>query len=279
MYKVLIVEDEKIIRKGLIYTFDWSSHDCTVVGEANSGAEGLEQIYELVPDIVITDITMPRMDGLTMIEKTMDECIYTAIVLSGFDEFPLAKKAIKMGVIEYLVKPVDHSQLADAVERAKVSLLQKRLYTQVRNQKMTPAVIDVIDDHKETITSKKTKVMVEYIRDHHSQRISINDLADELEASPNHLRNLFKSQTTYTFNEFLNRYRVQQAIYKMKHEGGKIYNIASEVGFSDYHYFINVFKKYTNYSPGQFIQQFYRESPSLYDQGKEGENKMRNLEE
>lgn len=260
MYKVLIVEDEKIIRKGLIYTFDWSSHNCTIIGEAVNGAEGLEKIYELEPDIVIADVTMPRMDGLTMLEKTINECIYTAIILSGFDEFPLAKKAIKMGVAEYLIKPVDHNQLSEAIEHAKVQLSQKQVYSQLKNIKTVPAIQKVLEEYSETITSQKVKAMVDYIRNHYNERISITDLSEELDTSPTHLRSLFKSQTTYTFNEFLNRYRIQQSIYKIQHEGGKIYNIASEVGFSDYHYFINVFKKYTNYSPGKFVQLFYKEN-------------------
>lgn len=259
MYKILIVEDEKIIRKGLIYTFDWSKQNCIIVDEAVNGAEGLEKIYELEPDIVITDVTMPRMDGLTMIERTREECIYTAIILSGFDEFSLAKKAIKMGVAEYLLKPVDHVQLADALERAKQQLEQKRVYMQTQKRNKIAAIETVVIENKEFIASKKVQAMLSFIHKNYGLRISINDLANMLDTSPAHLRQLFKAETSYTFNEFLNRYRIQQAIYKIKYEGGKIYNIAAEVGFSDYHYFINVFKKYTNYSPGKFVQLYFNE--------------------
>ena len=70
MYKILIVEDEMILRKGLLFSFDFSALDCAVVAEAENGVEGLEKIQTFQPDIVITDITMPKMNGLKMIEES-----------------------------------------------------------------------------------------------------------------------------------------------------------------------------------------------------------------
>ena len=69
MYRVMIVEDEELLRKGLIFTFDWASLNCLIVGEARNGSEGLEMIRSLNPDLVITDIKMPVMDGLTMLSQ------------------------------------------------------------------------------------------------------------------------------------------------------------------------------------------------------------------
>ena len=69
MIRVLIVEDEEFIRKGLVHTMDWLKMDCLVVGEAENGEEGFERILELKPDVVLTDIRMPKLDGIAMIEK------------------------------------------------------------------------------------------------------------------------------------------------------------------------------------------------------------------
>ena len=128
MFKVLIVEDEEMIRKGLRYTFDWNKAGCIVVGEACNGIEGIEKIKELDPDILIVDINMPIMNGITIIENSKDEYSYSAIVLSGYDEFNLAKQAIHLGVIEYLLKPVENDQLFEALENAKKQVIKSRYY-------------------------------------------------------------------------------------------------------------------------------------------------------
>ena len=134
MYKVLIVEDEEMIRKGLHYTYDWLAKDCIVVGEAKNGKEGLEKIEELKPDIVLVDINMPLMNGIKMLEKSMGEYLYSAIIISGYDEFDYAKSAIKLGVSEYLLKPIDENQLFEAIDRAKEQIKIKKQYEIVRDK-------------------------------------------------------------------------------------------------------------------------------------------------
>ena len=99
MYRVLLVEDEDIIRRGLLFAVDWLRSDCVVVGEAVDGADGLQKIAELTPDIVITDVKMPYLDGLGMLEQSRGSG-YEAIILSGYDEFSYAKKAISLDVAE-----------------------------------------------------------------------------------------------------------------------------------------------------------------------------------
>lgn len=94
MYRVLLVEDEEIIRKGIRYSVPWEECGCSVVGEAENGAVGEEKIAELQPDIVITDITMPVKNGLEMIADTREKFNYIAIILTGYSEFEYAQQAI-----------------------------------------------------------------------------------------------------------------------------------------------------------------------------------------
>ena len=97
MYRVLLVEDEEIIRKGIRYSVPWEEYGCSVVAEAENGAVGEEKIAELRPDIVITDITMPVKSGLEMIADTREEYKYIAIILTGYSEFEYAQQAIRNG--------------------------------------------------------------------------------------------------------------------------------------------------------------------------------------
>ena len=106
MYRVVIVEDEKVIRKGIIYVIDWAALDCLVVGEAENGQQGLDMIQRLHPDIVITDVRMPLMDGLEMVRKGQEKQSFETILLSAYDDFDYVQQALHLEACEYLLKPV-----------------------------------------------------------------------------------------------------------------------------------------------------------------------------
>ena len=114
MLRVLIAEDEEMIRKGLVYTTDWLSMDCVVVAEAADGRDGYEKILEYKPDVVITDICMPFMDGIEMIKKASEQVRFKSILLTSYADFEYARRAIEARVCEYLLKPVDEEALADS---------------------------------------------------------------------------------------------------------------------------------------------------------------------
>lgn len=119
MFKVLIVDDEPIIRKGLSNVIDWRSVKCEICGEAGDGIEGMEMIREMKPDIVITDIKMPGIDGLKMISETR-EIIPGGkiIVLTGFRDFEYLQEAIKLGAFDYLLKPAKIDDITSIIKRA-----------------------------------------------------------------------------------------------------------------------------------------------------------------
>jgi two-component system response regulator YesN len=106
MYKVFIVDDEIIVREGIRNKIQWEKTPFNFLGEASDGEIALSMIQELKPDILITDIKMPFMDGLelSMIVKNIQPWI-RIIILSGHDEFNYAKEAIKIGVDDYILKP------------------------------------------------------------------------------------------------------------------------------------------------------------------------------
>ena len=115
MIKVLIVEDETFIRKGLIGTFDWTAFKCVIVGEGENGLDGLEKIKKLKPDLVITDIRMPKMNGIEMIKKAKESTDFETFFLTSYDDFSYAKEAIDLRVQEYILKPIDEDELGTDV--------------------------------------------------------------------------------------------------------------------------------------------------------------------
>lgn len=118
MKTILIVDDEKITREGISQLIDWQQYGFKVIGLAENGKVGLEMTRKLLPDLIITDIKMPEMTGLEMIEILRQENIKSEfIILSGYSDFEYAKKAIKTGVISYILKPIDEDELIESLKK------------------------------------------------------------------------------------------------------------------------------------------------------------------
>lgn len=127
MYKVLVVEDEDIIRKNIVSFIKRLSPDFEVVGDAKNGLQALDIYKEKEPDIVITDILMPQMDGIQLIEKLRkDNRDISFIIISGYDEFTYAQSAMRLDVSDYLLKPFLPQQLADVLLKVKDSIDRRR---------------------------------------------------------------------------------------------------------------------------------------------------------
>ncbi|WP_294150060.1 response regulator [uncultured Clostridium sp.] len=123
LYKIMLVDDEEEVRKSIINKIDWADTGFEVIGDAENGKDALEKIEQNEPDLVLTDIKMPYMDGLTMAETIRQQYPSVKIVIfSGFDEFEYAKKAIKLNVIEYILKPVNVEELTAILKKIKKNL-------------------------------------------------------------------------------------------------------------------------------------------------------------
>lgn len=119
MYSVLVVDDEELEREAMARLVDWESLGCTLAGLAADGLEGLEMIRRLNPDIVVTDVRMPRMDGLAMIGTCLEEGFSPVfIVLSGYGEYEYTSVAMEHGARHYILKPIDEAKIASVVRRA-----------------------------------------------------------------------------------------------------------------------------------------------------------------
>ena len=140
MHKIIIVEDEEIIRNGLAISFDWMDYGCNIVGLAKDGKEGLDMILELEPDIVISDIKMPKMTGIEMIQNAKKQGKdFFSIILTSYAEFGYAKSAIEFGASGYLLKPVDEDELVELLKSITDKINKKN-----RQKKIEESVKDKI---------------------------------------------------------------------------------------------------------------------------------------
>lgn len=143
MYKVIIVDDENPIRKGLITYVNWAEMGFSVAGEASNGNDAIELIRELKPHVVLTDIKMPRCTGIELMEKIKKDNIdIKIVVLSGYDEFEYAKAALKAGAVDYLLKPIEFDKLNEIFikikneydKRNKEEIQNNRVYSLLKEQ-------------------------------------------------------------------------------------------------------------------------------------------------
>ena len=123
LYRIMLVDDEEEVRKAIIRNMDWDRMGFTVVGDAENGEDALEKLEQLEPDVVMTDIRMPYMDGLTLAARIREKYPSMKILIfSGYDDFEYAKEAIKLKVTEYILKPVNGQELEKILNKVRVSL-------------------------------------------------------------------------------------------------------------------------------------------------------------
>ncbi|MGH4036696.1 MAG: response regulator [Sphaerochaeta sp.] len=199
MYNVVICEDEDIIRKGLIFSFDFQSLQLMVVADFDNPVSCLEYLKNHKVDIIITDIKMPLMSGIEMIGSIEDKKKYEFIILSGYSDFEYAKKAISFGVTEYLVKPLDHKLLEVSLKKAILNLNDKLLLNSVKHQ-----VKDLSKVYKDVNTEDVLlQSIIKFIKDNYMHKIKLDDVAHELNYSVSSIKNKLK-EYDITFNTTLN---------------------------------------------------------------------------
>lgn len=128
MLKVLLVDDEMYVRKGLYELIDWMDLNMEIIGEAENGAEALNLIESLQPDVIITDIRMPILDGLELIRavEKMPLLEPVFIIISGYHDFKYAQQAIRYGVHDYILKPIDDEELTTTLQKSANLICNKR---------------------------------------------------------------------------------------------------------------------------------------------------------
>ena len=248
MTRVLIVDDEKYVRMGIKSETDWALIGCEVVGEAANGEEGLAQAEALRPDLVVSDIRMPRMDGIQMAEKIIERYPSTKVIfLTAYNEFEYARQAIRIGVSDYLLKPFQDGELEGSIQR----LLHLHPSTPASTRELEDNLIPL--KSKDEIANRYVQTAITYIEEHFSDvDCSIGALADSMGVSEGHISRLFKAETDLSIGNYLTKYRIKRAMDYLKDVQVKVYEVAEKVGYQDIAYFSNTFKKLVGKTPSEY---------------------------
>ena len=238
--RVLLVDDEIMIREGFKRMFDWAAHDCEVVGEAADGMEALSSIDALCPDIVIMDINIPIMNGLKVIQLSRIKHPETAyVIVSGYDDFSYCREALRLQITDYILKPVNYDEFGSCIDNLKISLFERGV------------------THSDSALEERTiNQLTRYLQEHLSEEISLSVLADEFHLSAQYISQLFKSEIGVNFLTYLTNIRMENAKKLLLATSLPISDISERSGYGDYRVFTKAFKKSEGVTPSQYRRDF-----------------------
>ena len=247
MYRVVLVDDEQLILEGLSRAFPWEQLNCTVIGTASDGLEGMALIRQENPDIVFTDIRMPNMDGLSMIAALVSEHPDMQVaVLTAYRDFEYAQKAIHLGVCRYLLKPSRMDELHEAVRTMTARL--DALHPAMEEPPAEPTGEETPNEASSFIVREA----LDYMHHHYAEHIALNDVAEHVYVSQWHLSKLINRHMGQSFLDLLGSMRIEEAKKLMADPSLRIHDIAEKVGYSDVAHFSKSFKKIVGKTPGEY---------------------------
>lgn len=234
---VLIVDDERYMIEYMKTLVDWSAYGFDRVLTAGGGSLARDLILEYRPELLITDIKMPKVSGIdlsALIDK--NEYRTKVIVISGYSEFEYAKQALRYGVAEYLVKPVLKADFVEALER----ILQ-------RNFDREEALGKEGGEKYETIAFLK-----EYINGHFDQDLSLDALGEVVHLHPAYLSKIFKEVTDVNLSGYITDVRMQKAAELLEKTDLKVNEVMKRLGYQKSQYFSKLFKEKFGVTPKEY---------------------------
>ena len=243
-YTVIVAEDEELLLNNLVQKIQKADPDFQIVGTAQTGDQALALVEKFQPDLIITDIRMPVMDGIALLTRVRSQFPYIRfIITSGFSDFEYAKKAITLKVSDYLLKPIDPDELKETLKKIKREFqIAQNDYDAVFNTDtaaMTPAQI--------------ASVLKDFIIKNYNEDINLNLIADNMNYSPGYLTKIFCQAYDTTPTKYLTNLRMHKA--QQLHINDPSLSVRQRGELSGYHdqgYFSRIFKKHTVKSPLEF---------------------------
>lgn len=244
MLRVMIIDDEKALRCLLKKIVPWEEYGMKVAGEASSGVEAINTIDEIAPHIVFVDIRMPFMDGIEFSKIAKERYPrLKIIVLTAYEEFEYAKQCIAIGVVDYLLKPVNRKEIAEILQKIKSEIGEE------------DEIEDVAGDKTEGNMGKICRFLEEQYEDPH---MNLTSVAQKFGYHPSYLSRKFKEENGKSLIDYLTSYRMDQACICAK-RGDLMYIAAEKTGIKDPNYFGKCFKKYKGISYSDYLKNLNEE--------------------
>lgn len=244
---MLIVDDDRVILRDIIANVDWAGCGFEIAGQARDGVEAMTLIKASQPDVVITDICMPRMDGVELIRTASAGWPgMSFVVLSNYDDFGYVRKALRCGAFDYLLK-------YEANRRELTALLNKvraRLEGAGAARPDAPPQAGLSNCRAEIDRAER------YIRDNLARSLPLSEVACHVALSKHYFCRLFREQTGHSFVEYLNLLRVERAKEYLLRTRLCQKEILEMVGFSNYNYYCEVFKRAEGVTPAEYRQRW-----------------------
>ena len=252
---LLIADDEELIRftvKDMISEFSLPIDE---VIEAENGTELMDRFRRDAPQIVLADIRMPGISGLDALEELAGERENSVwIILTGHSDFNYARKALRLNVLDYLLKPPSPEELQDALEQALVQLAGERKNREEgETLPFEPDERDNSVDNRSALLAERAKKLIE---EQYDREIGIAQVADQLRVTPNYLSTVFHEQTGMKFTRYLTELRIQKAKALLSVSAMTVKEIASRVGYSSSRYFSGLFRQETGISPTDYMKRY-----------------------
>lgn len=252
MLKVMLVDDKTAIVDGLECLIDWNSLGYEVAAKATSAMEAIELAKNNRFDLIVTDIKMPNMDGIEMIEQLMSfNSGMKYILLSAYSEFEYAKRAIDRQISGYILKPINENELTEVLKRVKIEIEKEMKYVALITKESD--MNDNFSDEEKADDdlavnhlgqpSGIVKKVIDYTENHYSEcDLNLNYLASVFFVTPSYLGRMFKKNMGVRFSDYLLKVRMNKAKQILKTTDVPIYEVARLVGFSDANYFCMKFQ-------------------------------------
>ncbi len=241
-FQIIVADDKKAIRTGLSYMIQRVSHEIEVLEAAN----GLEawNFIQLTPHVrmAFVDIRMPGLDGLQLCEKIrLEGKNIKVVIVSAYREFDYARQALRYGVSDYLLKPVNPTDVVHLVKNTLTTYQERSTKTLTEDDRQARLVIEQVR---------------KWVHDHLDQDITLADLAEKFHYTPNYLSALFKKQIGKGFLDYLADCRMQRATHLLKDPALRMSQIAVQVGYTNARAFSIAFRKTCGTTPTEYREHY-----------------------